>query len=246
MSHFEIVSKYKGAGLSLPTRGTGYAAGYDFCVAEDTVIPSIYDMPHNMKFEEQFIHSTLTLDEAAAEYKKRKYKPVLVPTGIKCELDAGSYLELSVRSSSPLKYWLVLANGVGIIDGDYYNNPDNEGEIFFQLINLGPYGIKLKKGDKIGQGIIKPYYTVEGDFYGKGDARVGGFGSTTSSNATITAEDTSNVDGWGWIGHPVALEMDDPQYSYTVSCGTDDSADYYVYNKETGQLEPIENENSIS
>jgi dUTP pyrophosphatase len=36
-----------------------------------------------------------------------------------------------VRSSSPLKYWIMLANGVGIIDADYYNNPDNEGEIFF-------------------------------------------------------------------------------------------------------------------
>ena len=31
-----------------------------------------------------------------------------------------------------------MANGVGIIDADYYNNPDNEGEIFFQLINLSP------------------------------------------------------------------------------------------------------------
>ena len=46
------------------------------------------------------------------------------------------YLQLQVRSSLPLKHWLILANGVGIIDRDYYNNPDNEGHIYFQLINL--------------------------------------------------------------------------------------------------------------
>ena len=64
-----------------------------------------------------------------------------------------------------------------IIDADYYNNPDNEGEIFFQLINLSPYNIILKKGEKIGQGIIKPYLTTEDDA-ATGDRR-GGFGSTT-------------------------------------------------------------------
>ena len=64
-----------------------------------------------------------------------------------------------------------------IIDADYYNNPDNEGEIFFQLINLSPYNIILKKGEKIGQGIIKPYLTTEDDT-ATGD-RLGGFGSTT-------------------------------------------------------------------
>jgi dUTP pyrophosphatase len=95
---------------------------------------------------------------------------------MKCKLDSGTYLELSVRSSSPLKYWLVLANGVGIIDADYYNNPDNEGEIFFQLINLSPFDIKLQKGETIGQGIIKPYLITEDD--AAAGERTGGFGST--------------------------------------------------------------------
>jgi dUTP pyrophosphatase len=60
---------------------------------------------------------------------------------MKCKLDPGTYLELSVRSSSPLKYWLMMANSVGIIDADYYNNESNEGEIFFQIYNLSPYNI---------------------------------------------------------------------------------------------------------
>ena len=87
------------------------------------------------------------------------------------------YLELSVRSSCPLKYWLILANGVGIIDADYYGNESNDGEIFFQMINLFPYDIVVKKGDIIGQGIIKPYFTVENDT--ACGTRIGGFGSTS-------------------------------------------------------------------
>jgi dUTP pyrophosphatase len=82
--------------------------------------------------------------------KASKARPTLVPTGIKCQLEPHTYLELSARSSLPLNHWLILANSVGIIDADYYNNPDNEGEIFFQLINLSPFDIKIQKGEAIG------------------------------------------------------------------------------------------------
>ena len=82
-----------------------------------------------------------------------------------------------MRSSCPLKHWLILANGVGIIDADYCDNPDNEGEIFFQVINLSPVDIILHKGDAIGQGIIKPYL-VFADEVNPEAIREGGFGST--------------------------------------------------------------------
>lgn len=179
MSRFEIVSRFANAGLSLPTRGTGHAAGYDFEVAEDIVIPSLFNLPPKLQNINNVFHSTYTLPEAQKLYKEVGYKPTLVSTGMKCHIDPGYYLELSVRSSTPLKHWLILANGVGIIDGDYYNNPSNEGEIFFQLINLGPVDIKLQKGDKIGQGIFKKYYLTTKDTYGDGALREGGFGSTT-------------------------------------------------------------------
>lgn len=66
-----------------------------------------------------------------------------------------------------------------IIDADYYNNPDNEGHLFFQIINLSTQPILLHKGDIIGQGILKPYMTTEDDrAHGQ---RMGGFGSTTQN-----------------------------------------------------------------
>jgi dUTP pyrophosphatase len=182
MAKFEKVSKFAEVDINLPVRKTADSAGYDMEVAEDTVIPA-YDK-HITEMTNAWIEDDnllpgkpLTLDQVAAITKATKAKPTLVSTGMKCQLDPGTYLELSVRSSCPLKYWLILANSVGIIDAEYYNNPDNEGEIFFQMINLSPYNILLKKGDIIGQGIIKPYLTTEDDV-AVGE-RKGGFGSTS-------------------------------------------------------------------
>lgn len=176
MAKFEIISRYFDASLALPVRKTKHSAGYDFEVAEDIVIPSYFAQMEKLKSESTGLES-YSLDEMAQLTKSRAAKPTLVPTGIKCKLDPGTYLELSVRSSCPLKYWLILANSVGVIDADYYNNPDNEGHIYFQMINFAPFDIQLHKGDVIGQGIIKPYLTTEDDA-ASGD-RVGGFGSTS-------------------------------------------------------------------
>lgn len=191
MIKFEAVSRLPEA--ALPIRKTAQSAGYDFVVAEDIIIPPYKKLYANLDAEnasdpvnifcsmiagEQIESKEFyTLNEVADITKKLKAKPTLVSTGVKCSLDPDTYLELSVRSSTPLKYWLVLANSVGIIDADYYNNPDNEGEIFFQLINLSPFPIKLFKGDIIGQGIIKKYLTTDDD--AATGERVGGFGSTS-------------------------------------------------------------------
>jgi len=169
---FEQVSKYPDA--VLPTRKTAKSAGYDFTVAEDIIVPSYQKLLD--KFPKHQIN-LVSLEGMAGMTKNLKIKPTLVPTGVKCELDNNTYLELSVRSSCPLKYWLILANGVGIIDADYYNNPDNEGHIYFQMINLSPFDIQLHKGDVIGQGIIKPYLTTDDD--NASGERLGGFGSTS-------------------------------------------------------------------
>lgn len=178
---FEIISKYADADLSLPERKTRASAGYDFQVAEDIVIPSYKSLVRDLDLAHfpwslKEGREACTLEETAKFTKETGAKPTLVPTGVKCAIPNDMYLELSIRSSCPLKYWLFLANGNGIIDADYYNNPDNEGHIFFQIINLAPFPILLKKGDIIGQGILKKYYTTDDDA-AEGE-RTGGFGST--------------------------------------------------------------------
>ena len=126
MIKFEKVSKYENEDLTMPIRKTIDSAGYDMYAAEDIVIPSYFRHVDLMDDGVSF-NKERTLAEMATITKGMR--PTLIPTGMKCQMDRGQYLELSVRSSCPLKYWIILANGVGIIDRDYYNNPDNEGEI---------------------------------------------------------------------------------------------------------------------
>ena len=181
MAKFEKVSRFADVDIEMPARKTMYSAGYDFVVAEDIIIEPCEDLINEI-FQEYSGGSgvaevePISLDEMAALTKRAYAKPSLVSTGMKCKLDADQYLQLSVRSSCPLKNWLIMANGVGIIDADYYNNPDNEGEIFFQIINLSPLPIYLKKGDRIGQGIIMRYDRTEDDHVT--ELRSGGLGST--------------------------------------------------------------------
>ena len=180
---FERISKYaNNDGIKLPTRKTTGSAGYDFYVAENTIIPSYITHLRNTLADFVALHSTnelISLEEMSNFTKEHNCRPTLVPTGIKCRMPEDYYLQLSVRSSLPLKNWLILANGVGIIDSDYYNNPDNEGHIFFQLFNLTAHPILLKRGDCFGQGILLPYGICANE--DKVTAtRNGGFGSTSA------------------------------------------------------------------
>lgn len=175
MARFEVVSKYADADITIPVRATANSAGYDFEVAEETVVQSY---PHQLAILKATLgYNAVDLEGVKEITKQFQCKPTLVPTGIKCQMADDEYLEISLRSSIPLKHWLILGNSIGIIDSDYYNNPDNEGEIFFQIINLAPCPIILHKGDKIGQGIIKKYIVTEDD--NASGEREGGFGSTS-------------------------------------------------------------------
>lgn len=189
---FEKISKYADDELVIvPSRKTAQSAGYDFCAAEDIIIPPFVEMMEDAmiadmedrKVKEHYAdvkefmekEYPYTLDRIAAISKKFDAKVALVPTGVKCKIPDGYFLQLSVRSSLPLKHWLILGNGVGIIDADYYNNPDNEGHIYFQIINLLPVPIKIQKGECFGQGILMEYHTAGDNVT---TTREGGFGST--------------------------------------------------------------------
>ena len=72
--------------------------------------------------------------------------------------------------------YLLLANGIGVIDSDYYNNPDNEGHIMFQFMNFGTEPVTIQKGDRIGQGVFVKYLYSDSDE--TSGERKGGFGSS--------------------------------------------------------------------
>lgn len=101
---------------------------------------------------------------------------VLVPTGVKAYMQPGEVLYLYDRSSNPRKKGLVLINSVGVIDGDYYGNPNNEGHIFAQMQNITNKKVSLEVGDRIVQAVFAPYLVADDDQ--ATSTRTGGFGST--------------------------------------------------------------------
>lgn len=113
-------------------------------------------------------------EEVTIQPKEIKY----VKTGIKALFPDDMVLLLFNRSSNPKKKNLILINGVGVVDADYYNNEDNEGEIAFAFYNISAVPVTLQKGEKLGQGMFTIYKDVTNYTDEKVEERKGGFGST--------------------------------------------------------------------
>ena len=97
-------------------------------------------------------------------------------TGIKAYMPNDEFLAIYVRSSIGIKKHLMLNNSVCVIDKDFYNNKENEGNIVIALYNYGDEPITLEPMERVAQGVFQKYYIADDD-----DAtqeRVGGIGST--------------------------------------------------------------------
>lgn len=148
MRGFEVVSKYKDRVKELPKRATVSSAGYDIRV--------------------------LTEDE-----KPVKIYPgerVTFATGLKAYMDKDEVLQIYVRSSIGMKKGLVLTNSVGIVDSDYYNNPDNEGHISVGLLNTSDKPQVVENNERVAQGIFTKFLVADND--SATEIRTGGIGST--------------------------------------------------------------------
>ena len=145
---FEIAKGFEEKSINLPERKTKYSAGYDVEAAEDTIVPSF----------------------------KKGMAPTLIKTGIKAYMQEDEMLLLYNRSSNPKKKGLILAKSVGVVDKDYYGNPDNDGHIMFAFYNIKDEDVEIKKGECIGQAIFQKYLVTDDD--NAEGMRMGGFGST--------------------------------------------------------------------
>ena len=110
---FEAIESF--GEVNLPKRATKAAAGYDFEAIEDVVVPSIWKQGIATALKAAFKKEEALLDDALL----KEVKPILVPTGVKAYMGDEEFLQLCNRSSNPLKRFLLLGNGVGVIDSDY-------------------------------------------------------------------------------------------------------------------------------
>ena len=147
MRGFEIAKGWEYKDINLPVRKTKHSAGYDVEAAENVVIP-----PYTPGA-----------------------KPTLIPTGLKAYCAEDEWFMLVNRSGGPKKGF-VMANSIGVIDSDYYNNETNDGHFYFQYWNFNSEDLVIHKGDVIGQVIFQKYLLVDND--AAEGVRTGGFGST--------------------------------------------------------------------
>lgn len=142
----------EGMNGELPIKATVHSAGVDFIASSDITIPAF----------------------------RFKGKATLVPTGVKAFMQNDEYLQIFARSSIPVNLGLIMSNGVGIVDADYYNNEKNEGHIMIEFNNLTNEHISIEKGTRIAQGIFNKVLPVTHGVRVKNATRNGGFGSTGS------------------------------------------------------------------
>ena len=106
----------------------------------------------------------------------KSHQITMIPTGIKAKFPEDEMLLLFNRSSNPKKKGLIILNGVGVVDSDYYGNADNDGEMAFVFYNMLDEDVIIEAGEKLGQGIFVKYAKTDDDI-AEGE-RQGGFGST--------------------------------------------------------------------
>ena len=204
MRKFKKITEYDHKDFPLPKRATSGSAGYDFVCVKDTLVPGwittflklapsiIDEFEISELYQIQAYLESGLVDEARLMFEDKMSissshaktiiagndaRLALVPTGVKAYMEEDEALKIYVRSSTPRNLHIMLANGTGLIDSDYVDNPGNEGHIMFQLINLSPYDIVIKEGDVIGQGVFIKYLKTDDD-NGVSNSRIGGFGSS--------------------------------------------------------------------
>lgn len=84
----------------------------------------------------------------------------LVPLNAAIQVPEGHVLLLFVRSSTPLRKKLMLANSVGILDPFFNGDKD---EIQAELYNFTDTPVQVKKGERLVQGMILKREPVQWD-----------------------------------------------------------------------------------
>lgn len=98
----------------------------------------------------------------------------MVFTDIKAYMQEDEVLYLHIRSSLGVKKGIILSNVTGVIDSDYYENEDNDGNIGLPLWNTSNETIEIKRGERVCQFVFSKYLIADNG--NTDESRVGGFG----------------------------------------------------------------------
>ena len=147
---------------------------------------TVQKMHENIKLPKRMTQGSAGYDFFAPFYFfLPSWGDIVIPTGIKVEINDGWFLEIYPRSGTGMKHYLRIAN-VPIIDSDYYGNPTNEGHIMIKLrkesglrdTSTPSPDVEFLTGAAYCQAIFKEY-GITSDDSAEGE-RTGGFGSTSN------------------------------------------------------------------
>lgn len=143
----------------------------------DEIIEKIYD---NIKLPMRATKFSAGYDFFAPfSFSLENSNEIVIPTGIRVEMDPNQVLLLFPRSSLGFKYKLRLNNTIAVIDSDYFNS-DNEGHIFIKLSNENTSKtVSINQNDAFCQGIFMRYDVTDDDTVSS--VRNGGIGSTNEN-----------------------------------------------------------------
>jgi len=109
-----------------------------FEILQNKGLIPVYANPGDAGFD---LYSTITV-------KLKKGETMVVPLGIAAEFSRKYFVSFRDKSGLAAKYGLHVLGGV--VDSSY------RGEWKVILVNLGKLDYKIKRGDKIAQGILQP------------------------------------------------------------------------------------------
>lgn len=116
-----------------------------------TTTLKIEKLPNNKYLPEYKTEGAAGMDLCAAIEEPVLLKPferVLIPTGIKIELQKGFEAQIRPRSGISIKHGITLVNCVGTIDEDY------RGEVCVPVINLSTEDYTIQPNERIAQMVI--------------------------------------------------------------------------------------------
>jgi dUTP pyrophosphatase len=93
--------------------------------------------------------------QASEDVEVGPFQTGLVPTGLSVAIPEGFEIQIRPRSGISSKTGLRIANSPGTID------PDFRGEIKIIVQNTGTITHKIKKGERIAQGVVSPIFIAD-------------------------------------------------------------------------------------
>ena len=110
--------------------------GFEHVKQEEFIKAFVKDSKAKIKLPKRSTKKSAGYDcFAPYDFTLQPGEDINIPTGIKAYMQDGEVLMVFPRSGLGFKYYTRLSNSTGIVDADFYSNPNNDGHIHIKIRN---------------------------------------------------------------------------------------------------------------